>query len=198
MEKCKLKWSHLVAKYIYVCKGVIIKINAPEMELKMYKSIEDKILAKMIEYFENDVRRINHALKVYGFAKSIASGETLSSDENISISISAILHDIGIKESERKYNSSGAKYQEIEGPPIALEIMNSLNLSSDIIERVCFVIGNHHTYSKIDNIDFQILVEADFLVNIHEDTMDLEAIEKIKTKYFKTKIGKIIIENLYK
>lgn len=31
----------------------------------------------------------------------------------------ALLHDIGIKESERKYHSSAGHYQEIEGPAIA-------------------------------------------------------------------------------
>mgnify|MGYP000340972515 FL=1 len=33
-------------------------------------------------------------------------------------------------------------------------------------ERVAYLIGHHHTYDKIEGMDYQILVEADFLVNI--------------------------------
>jgi hypothetical protein len=69
-------------------------------------------------------------------------------------------------ESERKYSSSAAKYQEMEGPPIARDLLKEFNLGTEFIERICFLIGNHHTYNKIDDIDFQILVESDFIVNI--------------------------------
>ena len=35
-----------------------------------------------------------------------------------------------------------------------------------VTERVAYLIGHHHTYDKIEGMDYQILVEADFLVNI--------------------------------
>lgn len=59
------------------------------------------------------------------------------------------------------------------------------------------MIGNHHSYNKIDGTDFQILVEADFIVNIEEDALDIEAIRSIKEKYFKTATGRKILESLY-
>jgi len=49
------------------------------------------------------------------------------------------------------------------------------------------LIGNHHTYDKIDGIDFQILVEADFLVNIYEDEINKESIKSIKIKFLELK-----------
>jgi len=55
---------------------------------------------------------------------------------------------------------------------------------------VCHLIGNHHSYQKIDDIDFQILVEADFIVNIFEDEMKRSKIESVVNKYFKTNSGK--------
>jgi len=77
------------------------------------------IMGDMIRYFQGDVKRINHALKVYCFA-SLISKESNSDEWNHQIiSIVALLHDIGIKEAERKYQSSSGKYQEKEGPPIA-------------------------------------------------------------------------------
>ena len=48
----------------------------------------------------------------------------------------AYVHDIGIKISEEKYNSSAGKYQEIEGPPIAEEMLTKLGYDKHVIERV--------------------------------------------------------------
>lgn len=156
-----------------------------------------EITLKMIEYFENDVKRINHALKVYGFASCIARSEKLSNDEIMIIEITAILHDIGIKEAEKKYNSCGGNYQEIEGPAVARQLLSETKLNSEMLERICFIIGNHHSYHKIDRLDFQILVEADFLVNIFEDEMSQNSIESVRNKYFKTQTGISMIQSMY-
>ncbi len=151
----------------------------------------------MIACFGHDVRRINHAIKVYGFANTISRSENLESVVIDIVEIAAVLHDIGIPEAEKKYDSSAGKYQEIEGPPIASEILSKLNINPETIERVCYLIGNHHTYSKIDFIDFQILVEADFLVNIFEDNMPQSMIESIRQKYFKTRTGLRLLDEMY-
>ncbi len=151
----------------------------------------------MIEYFGNDILRINHSLKVYGFASTICRSETRNRDTIDIIEIAAVLHDIGIHVSEKKYKSSAGKYQEIEGPPIARIMLEKLEVKQDIIERVCFLIGNHHSYSKIEGLDFQILVEADFLVNIFEDEMNKKMLANIRDKYFKTKTGKMLLESIY-
>ncbi|MBN2521339.1 MAG: HD domain-containing protein [Bacteroidales bacterium] len=144
-----------------------------------------KTLKLMTDYFGKDVIRINHALKVFGYASTICRNENLDTNTIEIIELASILHDIGIPLSEKKYNSSAGKYQEIEGPPIACEMLEKLNIQAKVVERVCHLIGNHHTYSKIDGVDFQILVEADFLVNIFEDNMSLSAIESVRKRYFK-------------
>lgn len=156
-----------------------------------------KIITSMIDYFGSDVRRINHALKVYGFASTIGRSENLDNNQIMITEIAAVLHDIGIPNSEKKHNSCAGKYQEIEGPPVAREILEKLKLEESIIDRVCHIIGNHHTYTKIDDIDFQILVEADFLVNIFEDEFTLDAIKSVKEKYIRTNTCRHIIEKLY-
>lgn len=154
-------------------------------------------LNRMVDYFAPDVRRINHALKVYSFASLIGRKENLTAAELEITEIAAVLHDIGIPVSEQKYQSSAERYQEIEGPPVARKILESLNASSDITIRVCFLIGNHHTYTKIAGIDFQILVEADFLVNFFEDEISENAIRSVRDKYFKTETGKSILDQMY-
>jgi HD superfamily phosphodiesterase len=159
--------------------------------------MSSKIIEKMIEYFQDDVRRINHALKVYAFSEAICEGQLLDDKTREIISYTAILHDIGIKESERKYNSSAGNYQEAEGPPVAKKILADINIPNDIIERVCFIIGHHHSYSRIDRMDFQIIVETDFLVNIYEDEIKRDAIENILTHIFKTDSGKKLLKIMY-
>lgn len=156
------------------------------------------IFQKMILYFGQDKRRINHALKVYGFAQAIASFEALDDEQRFIVQLAALLHDIGIKEAEQKYQSSGGHYQELEGPPIAREILESAGIESSVIERVCYLIGHHHSYHMIDGIDFQILVEADFLVNIDEDGFNGDMINSVKRKYFKTRGGITLLESIYK
>lgn len=57
--------------------------------------------------------------------------------------------------------------------------------------------GNHHTYSNIDGMDYQLLVEADFLINIYEDGFTDEMIENVRNKIFRTQSGIRCLENMY-
>lgn len=155
------------------------------------------VMERMIEYFGKDVKRINHSLKVHAFASLIASNEKPDRTAMDIINYSALLHDIGIKESEKKYGSSSGSHQEVEGPPIAREILTNLKINDSIIERVCFIIAHHHTYKAIDGIDFQILVEADFLVNIFEDGLEENSVTGVRSKIFKTPAGIALLENMY-
>jgi len=156
-----------------------------------------KITMEMIKYFNKDVIRINHALKVHSFCSTISNLEQLSEKEQLIVNLSGILHDIGIKEAERKYNSSAGPYQEQEGPAIAKQIIEKYTLDKEILERVCYIVGHHHSYSKIDGKDFQILVEADFLVNIYEDEIGKAEVAGIRSKYFKTQSGLEILQYMY-
>lgn len=155
------------------------------------------IINEMIKYYSKDPRRVNHFLKVFSFAKSIGELEKLDEKTQDILEIAAVMHDIGIKLSEEKYNSSAGNYQEIEGPPVAKEMLLKYNFDKAFIDRVCYLIGHHHTYGEIDRIDYQILIEADFLVNIYEDEIKIPQIESIKEKYFKTKAGTEFLINLY-
>ncbi len=157
----------------------------------------NRVIEKMILYNGKDVERINHSLKVLGYAQAILINENIDNRKRRIILYTAVLHDIGIKESEQKYNSSAWGYQELEGPPVADKILTDSGIEGEIIKRVCFIIGNHHSYDKIDEIDFQIIVEADFLVNIFEKNLSAKAIINIKREYFKTETGLKLIESMF-
>lgn len=72
-----------------------------------------------------------------------------------------------------------------------------LGFGNEVSERVQYLIAHHHTYDNIDGIDYQILVEADFLVNMYEDNLSAEAIEVAYKKIFKTGSGKKICKNMF-
>ena len=154
-------------------------------------------IAEMIEIFGNDRKRIDHAVKVFGYATAIAEMESMDPGISEIIAISAILHDIGIRECERKYNNSSWACQEIEGPPMARHILERSGAGEDIIERVCFIIGHHHSFEYIDDLDFQVLVEADFIVNACEKGLERDTVGDFVEKYFRTDSGKRIIRQLF-
>lgn len=111
---------------------------------------------------------------------------------------SAILHDIGIPESERKYGSSAGHYQEVEGPPIARRILEKYDLLKAFIDEVCEIIGNHHSPGKVATINFRIVYDADCLVNFGDRLKEKDEQYRIKLveKVFLTATGKEIAEKL--
>lgn len=164
----------------------------------MIKELTERSYLKILtEYFGKDVKRINHAVKVATFARNIALLEEVSEKDLLVIEICGYLHDVGIKLAEERYQSSNGKFQEELGPGIVKELLKDFDIEESILKRICFIIGNHHTYNKIDAIDFQILVEADFIVNIYEDNMNKESVEEVYRRIFKTKTGKEFIEKMY-
>ncbi len=156
-----------------------------------------QVMLKMMEYYTGDPRRINHFLKVFGFAKAIGEGEGQDARTQAILEVAALTHDIGIKNSEAKYASSSGEHQQIEGPPVAEKLLRSLGADDDLIARVCFLIAHHHIYRDIEGMDYQILVEADFLVNAYEDNLSTDAVRSFERKVFKTKTGKALLHALY-
>ena len=155
------------------------------------------MLNRMIAYNAGDPVRIQHAVKVFAFAQNIARNEQCSEDLVFILSMAAILHDIGIHNAEEKYHSSAGNYQEREGPPVAEKLMEDLTMEKSVKDRILYLISNHHTYTNINGIDYQILIEADFLVNIFEDRLHKESIDSIKKNIFRTKSGITLLDTLY-
>lgn len=161
-----------------------------------YMKETTQLIIAMINYFQKDPKRINHFIKVHSYAKLICEMENIDSQTSQIIELVAIVHDIGIKNSEEKYGSSSGKYQQIEGPPEAEKMLNEIGVDHDIVNRICWLIAHHHTYDDIVDIDHQVLVEADFLVNGYEESMTASAINSIKNKIFKTESGKLLLKTM--
>ncbi len=157
-----------------------------------------KLLKAVIHYNRGDALRIQHLVKVHSFAAIIGSLEKIDENTQFILETAAILHDIGIHLSEEKYGSSGGKHQEAEGPAEAEKIMRKLGgYTESQIERVKYLVGHHHTYKNIDGIDYQILIEADFLVNLFENALKYEKAQVVLDKIFKTETGKQMLKDIY-
>ncbi|MCI1248208.1 MAG: HD domain-containing protein [Megasphaera sp.] len=156
-----------------------------------------RLIAKAVSFDSGDGKRIQHFLKVYTFADTIGRLEQIPETTLETLRIAAVLHDIGIHAAEEKYGSSSGKYQEIEGPAPARRILESLHCPQDVSDRICFLISHHHTYTQVDGIDYQILLEADFLVNAYEDHLDKTAIRTFRDKIFRTRSGIQLLNDTY-
>jgi hypothetical protein len=158
--------------------------------------MKDKLIQKMKDVFGDDQKRINHAMAVLKYAEQIHSVE--GGDEAV-VTAAAILHDIGIHQAEQKYGSPAGKYQEIEGPPIAEKILNDDGFDSAKIEHVCKIIANHHSAKNIDTLEFRIIWDADWLVNIPDECgeMSLDKLKGFIDRIFKTQMGRQIAKELY-
>ena len=157
----------------------------------------DRLLYAMMEYEKGCPKRVQHLLKVYEFARMIGKMEGLDTHTQFVLESAAVVHDIGIRPDLEKYKSSAGSYKEVEGPPEAKKLLENLGWPEDVTERVCWLVGHHHTYTDIQGIDYQILVEADFLVNLYEEESAPSVQKNVYQKIFRTKSGKKICSLLY-
>lgn len=157
----------------------------------------DAVLREMIRYNAGDPKRIQHALKVYAFSGAIGREEGMAGRELEILETAALLHDIGIRNCERKYGSAAGNLQEKEGPPVARELLSPMGRDPAFMERVCFLIAHHHTYRAISGLDYRILVESDFLVNLYEDGTAEPQVRSVLGRYFRTAAGIRMLRGMY-
>lgn len=161
------------------------------------KMNDNKLILEMTHYYAGQPYRIQHFMKVYGYAKLIGEEERIDVRTQEILNAAAIVHDIGIKKSEEIYGDSIGSHQEELGPAIAENILKKLGYDEELIQRVSYLVGHHHTYDPIDGMDYQILVEADFLVNLFENETSRKPAEMALERIFKTETGKEICKTMF-
>jgi len=137
----------------------------PELMAKRDDLFKDRLAIAMRKYFGSDARRIKHAEDVAGYAEEIGK---LERGNMAVIMAAAYLHDIGIREAERKFNSSAAHLQHQEGPPVARHLLTELKADPALIDEVCDIIGHHHSPRVEETTNFKALYDADLIVNLDE------------------------------
>ena len=152
----------------------------------------------MIDYNNGDPKRIQHTTKVHAYASMIGRIEGLDEETLFILESAALVHDIGIRASEQKYGHQNGKLQEQEGPAVAREMLTRLGgYSERQIERICWLVGHHHTYHVCEDLDYQILIEADFIVNLYEDNESPHAIRAVRKNIFRTGSGTKMLETMF-
>ena len=67
----------------------------------------------------------------------------------------------------------------------------------ELIDRVAYLVGHHHTFSGIDGIDYQILIEADYIANAAENGYSRENVTNFINRIMKTESGKRITKAVF-
>ena len=163
----------------------------PELLAEKDDLLKDRVAIEMKRYFRTDFKRIGHATRVARYAERIGKKEA----GNLAVILcAAYLHDIGIPEAERKYNSTAADFQEQEGPPIAREILEKLGAKELLIQEVCDIVGHHHNPRPDETISFKVLYDADLITNLEEkhkeDPIESDRIKELLEKSFLTDGGR--------
>ena len=163
----------------------------------MNDKLVSKVMIDMINYSCGNLHDIAHFLKVHNFARTIGIQEGLDDELQETLEITAILHDIACPLCRIKYGNTNGKHQEEESDALVKNFLKEYDINEKMKKRINFIICHHHTYIGVDGIDYQILLEADFLVNADESNMSLEAITNAKYQFFKTKSGINLLNSIY-
>jgi hypothetical protein len=173
------KWC----KYATACLGQPTATSAGSGQAAATEeALCDTLIREMKTVFGDDRRRIAHALEVLDHAEKIMLAE---GGDPLVIRAAAVLHDIGIREAERKHGSNAGHLQELEGPPIASPILERLGIDPERRDHILRIIANHHTRpspapsagsgqalseaERVDTPEFRILWDADRIANIPEE-----------------------------
>lgn len=157
----------------------------------------EELIMAMCRYEAGCPKRVQHFMKVYAFSQLIGKAEGIPAPLQQILETAAIVHDIGIRPSLKKHGSSAGAYQQIEGPAEAEKMLEELHYPAQMIERVSYLVAHHHMYQDIQGLDYQILVEADFLVNMYEDHMEADQIRSVREKIFRTRTGKQLLDQMF-
>lgn len=156
-----------------------------------------QIMEKMIAFSDGNIHDIDHFIRVWTYARTIGELENLDRETQFVLEVAAITHDIACPLCRVKYGNTNGKYQEEEGVPMVKEFLSDTGIAEEVIDRVAFLVGHHHTFSGIDGIDYQILIEADYIANATENGYGQENIVNFMQKIMETEGGKQILKAIY-
>ena len=152
---------------------------------------------KMIEFYRGNLHDVNHFLKVWSFARTIGELEGLDSHTQELLELTAVVHDIACPLCREKYGDANGRHQELESPPLVENFLKDLPVSRADLDRISWLVAHHHTYTNIDGPDYQILLEADFLVNAGESGYTRQMIEAFRRRVFRTPSGTRLLDSIY-
>jgi uncharacterized protein len=160
-----------------------------------------KAVSKMVTFYEREsqvvVHDVNHFMKVWGFARTIGILEGLDPVAQETLELAAVAHDIACPLCRRKYGQADGRHQELEGEELTRQFYEEFHLPEEQLERICYIVAHHHSFSGVQGLDYQIMLEADFLVNAGESEVSLDGILNFREKVFRTGTGIRLLNQMY-
>lgn len=156
-----------------------------------------RVMSEMIAISQGNIHDIDHLIRVWTYAKTIGELENLDADTQYILELAAITHDIACPLCREKYGNTNGRHQEAEGAPMAAAFLRGLGVDGDHIERVAWLVGHHHTFTGVDGVDYQILLEADYIANASENGYSDRNIRSFVEKIVKTSAGRRLIERVF-
>ena len=161
------------------------------------KMIVSDVIEKMVAFSNGNIHDIDHFLKVWALAKTIGEQEGLDSRTQEILEFTAVVHDIACPLCREKYGNTDGKNQERESPPLVTEFFRELPVAKEDVTRISWLVAHHHTYTGVEGMDYQILLEADFLVNADESGYTKSAIRSFRERVFRTAAGIRLLNSIY-
>ena len=154
-------------------------------------------IERMIAFYKGNLHDIDHFLKVWALARTIGEQEGLDSKTQQTLEFAAVVHDIACPLCREKYGNTLGSNQELESPQLVEEFFAGLPVPGLDVKRISWLVGHHHTYTGVDGPDYQILLEADFLVNAGESGYSEAAIASARKRIFRTAAGIRLLDEMY-
>ena len=156
-----------------------------------------QLMEKMIAFSNGNIHDIDHFVRVWNYARTIGALEGLDADTQYVLEVAAIVHDIACPLCREKYGNTGGKRQEEEGAPMAADFLKDSGMRPEQIERVAYLVGHHHTFTDIDGVDYQILIEADYIANATENGYSKDNVRNFAEKVFRTGVGLRLLKSIF-
>ena len=148
-----------------------------------------QMMEKMIAYSDGNIHDIDHLIRVWTYAKTIGELEGLDASTQYILEVAAITHDIACPLCREKYGNTNGKHQEEEGALMVRAFLSGCGMLPEQIDRVSYLVGHHHTFSGIDGLDYQILIEADYIANATENGYSQDNATNFINRIMKTESG---------
>ena len=155
------------------------------------------LLEKMIAFSEGNIHDIDHLIRVWTYARTIGGQEGLDPGTQYVLEAAAIVHDIACPLCRAKYGNTNGKYQEAEGAPMAAAFLREAGVDEEKTARIAYLVGHHHTFTDVDGLDYQILLEADYLANASENEYTSKAVAVFRRKFCRTLSGRRLLGTLF-
>ena len=159
--------------------------------------IVSEAIAKMAANCGKSQHDINHFMKVWAYAKTIGELEGLDEQTQMTLELAAVTHDIACPGLRRETGSTPWNLQEELGAPMARVFYQDFGLDPAMLDRIVYLVGHHHTFTDVEGMDYQILLEADFLVNAGEQEKYHRRIGEFRKNVFRTAAGTMLLEQIY-